>query len=107
MKDLLPKLTQDELIDKIRENPENSPLVRGWGNLGPIYGVQWRHWKAPDGRDNQLDWAEWKTREYPKENMFLLVLGILLLHMKWLILEKKCLYLLAILYFSYMLRMVN
>lgn len=33
-------------------------LHEGSNNLGRVYGVQWRHWKRPDGSEfDQLQWA--------------------------------------------------
>jgi len=37
-----------EFIEKIKN--DNS-FAKEYGNLGPIYGYQWRHWKTPDGKE--------------------------------------------------------
>ena len=43
------KFTQEEFINKIKTNDE---FARKWGELGPIYGKQWRDW----GRKNVVNY---------------------------------------------------
>lgn len=39
-----------DFIDKIANGHE---FALEWGNLGPVYGYQWRHW--PDGKGGEVD----------------------------------------------------
>lgn len=63
---LVPELSQEAFIGKIKDD---SKFAANWGELGNVYGVQWRRWPASDGREiDQLGWAiqELKTTPYRK-----------------------------------------
>lgn len=54
----IPDMTQDEFIQKIKEEDRKSEFVEKWGDLITIYGRMWRRWPASDGREiDQLGWV--------------------------------------------------
>ncbi len=39
------------LKDFVQKIVTDEDFAKDYGNLGPIYGYQWRHWRTPDGRE--------------------------------------------------------
>jgi thymidylate synthase len=62
----VPELTQEVFIKNIKDD---SQFAKKWGDIGNVYGVQWRKWKTSDGRTiDQLAWVlnELKTTPFRK-----------------------------------------
>ena len=50
-------LTQEEFINKIKTDDE---FAKKWGELGPIYGKQWRSWEVDTSYLGNDEWTESK-----------------------------------------------
>ncbi len=62
-------LSYEEYIDKLKNKPG---FVEKHGNLGPVYGVQWRKWPSGNKTIDQLGWAIEKIKKFPQKKHYVI-----------------------------------
>ncbi len=62
-------LTYEQYLEKAKTDPK---FLKKWGELGPVYGVQWRNWPVNAKRTvDQLGWAIEKIKKYPMKKHYI------------------------------------
>ena len=64
----VPQMDIDMFAAKLKED---NKFAHKWGDIGPVYGVQWRNWPAQDGTTvDQLGWVIEKIKKYPMKKHY-------------------------------------
>ncbi|MEK7165358.1 MAG: thymidylate synthase, partial [Patescibacteria group bacterium] len=64
------QLNFNDFMEKIQSDKK---FLKTWGNLGPVYGVQWRRWPVSAKKTvDQLGWAIDKIKKYPQKKHYII-----------------------------------